>query len=39
VQAADWRRPALEGMHRIFQRELCKLRLVTARAYVKTIQG
>jgi Bardet-Biedl syndrome 1 protein len=24
-------------MHRIFQRDLCKLRLTTARAYVKTI--
>ena len=24
-------------MHRVFQRELCKLRLATARAYVKII--
>ena len=30
-------RPQSVEMHRIFQRDLCKLRLTTARAYVKTI--
>ncbi len=35
VEQTDREREQAGDMHRVFQRELCKLRLATSRAYVK----
>ena len=37
VEQAQYEREHAPEMHRMFQRDLCKLRLETARAYVKTL--
>ena len=37
VEQADREREEAVEMHRIFQRDLCKLRLSSARAYVKLV--
>jgi len=39
VEQTQRERDCAVDMHRIFQRELCKLRLATARAYVKVRGG